>query len=196
MDLIKVEKLAVLAQNGDKLAKEDLANEFRPFILNLSKKTFLNGFEFEDIQNECYRSLFKALKMYNPERERFVAYATITIKNSINLLIRHSTRRNKTDSKSVLTLTDNLENVLSYDLEFVEDRIIQGMINSKLKTAIDELDYEEHELVVYVYIKKCPLKQFAEYIGLPYHKVFKMKNRVLKKLKKILGEDEEWMCRN
>jgi hypothetical protein len=54
-------------------SKEKLAQEFRPFLLNISKRTFIDGYEMHYIQNECYKPLFKCVSLYNLERHRFVA---------------------------------------------------------------------------------------------------------------------------
>lgn len=196
MNLINVEKLAILAQCGEETAKEEIVREFTPFILNLCKKTYLNGFDFQDIQNECYASLFKALKRYNPEKHRFVAYATITIKNSLIALIKKSKRRDRTDNSSTLILTDNLEHVLQEDFEFVEDRIFKNMINLKLISALEDLEYEEQMLIEYVFIKGNTLKEFSKFIGISYSRAFKMKVRVFKKLRCALGDEREFMYMN
>ncbi|WP_326513780.1 sigma-70 family RNA polymerase sigma factor [Clostridium intestinale] len=187
MNLIENERLAVLAKMGNDHAKEDLANNFKPFILNLCKKTFLNGYEFEDVQNECYKSLFKALNKYNPENKRFVAYATRSIKNALSNLIRSSTRHEKTDSRSILTLTDCLEHTLAYDIDFVEDELFPKIEILNLKAAIRKLSKEEKELIEFVYIKNQPLKAFAKQAGIPYSTSMRMRNRSLERLKEIIG---------
>ncbi|SUY46965.1 RNA polymerase sigma factor, sigma-70 family [Clostridium putrefaciens] len=80
MYYVKFENLVKLAKNGYLSAKEELSAEFTPFILNLSKKSFINSYEFEDIKNECYGTLFKCIKVYDCDKHRFVAYATNAIK--------------------------------------------------------------------------------------------------------------------
>ncbi|MBL4933047.1 sigma-70 family RNA polymerase sigma factor [Clostridium paridis] len=189
MNFVKVENLALLSKNGDMKAKEELAEEFKPFILNLSKKSFIHGFDFEDIKNECYNSLFNCLRHYTPDKHRFVAYATISIKNSVGLLIRSTNKRNNMDGAASLILNDNLENILSYDMEFVEDKIIKRITNSKLKKAINTLSCDEKELVDYVFFKKHTLMQFSIYKNLSYSKVVNMKNNILRKLKRILNTE-------
>ena len=74
MDYNEIESLVKLAKANDKNAKEELVVQFTPLILNLSKKSFVNSYEFADIKNECYHTLFKCLSLYNPEKYRFAAY--------------------------------------------------------------------------------------------------------------------------
>lgn len=71
-----IENLVIKSKDGDEESKEKLVNEFKPFIINLSKRTFIHGYDFEDIMNECYRILFKCVSYYKPNTQRFVAYAT------------------------------------------------------------------------------------------------------------------------
>ena len=42
MDYVYIENLAVRSKAGDKYSKELLFLEFRPFIISISKKTFIH----------------------------------------------------------------------------------------------------------------------------------------------------------
>lgn len=94
MDYNYIENLVRLSKAGDEYSKEELVKEFKPFIINISKKTFTNGYEFEDIMNECYKILFKCISLYRTETHRFVDYATNGINNNINDLIRKNIKNN------------------------------------------------------------------------------------------------------
>ena len=54
MNFEYIESLVTKSKNGDTLSKEKLAEEFRPLIFNISKRTFIDGYEIQDIQNQCY----------------------------------------------------------------------------------------------------------------------------------------------
>ena len=51
MDYDYIEKLVSDCKNGDKNSKEKLIEEFKPYIINISKRTFIYGYEFEDLMN-------------------------------------------------------------------------------------------------------------------------------------------------
>ena len=182
MDFKRIENLVTEAKLGDRKAKENLAEEFTPFILNLSKKAFIASYEFADVQNECYKTLFKCVSLYNHEKHRFVAYATSGIKNSVRLLIRASVRRSGAEDPSSLILDDKLDYTLCSDLEHMDDILLDADCKAKLKAAIKELDSSEQELITYVYFKKCPLKKYAALKGINYSAAFTKKNRILNKL--------------
>ena len=195
LDFVKIEELALLSKKGDMEAKEELAEEFKPFILNLAKKACnINGYDFEDVRNECFSSLFSCLKHYSPEKHRFVAYAIISIKNSVGLLKRYSKRKASTDSSSALILTDKLENVLSSDNVFVEEEIIKRANNLKLKKAYDKLKDNEKDLINYVYVRNHTLRQYSVYRNLSYSKVINRKKITLKKLKLCLKNEVSITC--
>jgi RNA polymerase sigma factor (sigma-70 family) len=186
MDYNLVENLALQAKDGDIKAKELLAQQFTPFILNISKRSFINSYEFSDIKNECYRILFKCVSMYNPDNHRFVAYASNGIKNSVNHLIRRSIKRSGSEGSEAYIFESSLENILYSDIEHIEDFILAEEYRSKLSFAMKSLEAHEQDLIAYVYFQGHSLKKYSELKGIPYHTAFNRKNRILKKLKNKL----------
>jgi len=182
MDYDYMENLAKEAKLHNKKAKEMLAQEFTPFILNLSKKSFINSYELADIQNECYKTLFKCIEVYNLEKHRFAAYATIAIKNQINVLIRNSIKRASGDGPNAFILDDKYENILFSDPGEIDEMLLEEAYKEKLKEALKALDISELELITYVYYKKYSLKKYAEVKGVKYSAAYTKKKKVLDKL--------------
>ena len=147
MDFNEIESLVELAKANDKNAKEELMVKFTPLILNLSKKCFVNSYEFSDIKNECYHTLFKCVSLYNLEKHRFVAYATKAIKNSVNLLIRVSIRRSQSDGPESFIIDGKLEHTLSSDLVEPGSFLLYKLHRTNLKLALETLNLDEKELV-------------------------------------------------
>lgn len=124
MNFEYIENLVAKSKNGDKISKEKLAEEFKPFILNISKRTFIDRYEHQDIQNQCYETLFKCVHLYNLEKHRFVAYATNSIKNNLSDLIKRIKIRNSTDGNDALSLHADVEvELLSQEIS-LEDLLI------------------------------------------------------------------------
>ena len=65
MDFNEIENLVELAKANNKTAKVELMVQFTPLILNLSKRSFVNSYEFADIKNECYHTFFKCVNLFN-----------------------------------------------------------------------------------------------------------------------------------
>ncbi|MBK1812046.1 sigma-70 family RNA polymerase sigma factor [Clostridium sp. YIM B02505] len=191
-----VENLVLLCKSDNEAAKENLISEFDPLILNLCKKSFVSGYEFEDIKNECYKALFNCIKLYEPNKHRFVAYATNAIQNSVKCLIRKSVRRQQTDGAKVVTFDATLESVTCYDMNFVEDIIYQKQVKSQINSVINTLTEEEKDLVRYVFYKGYSMKKYSDFSKIPYYKVFEMKTSILAKLKSDLKIDKQCVFLN
>ena len=177
-----VENLVRLSKNGDIKSKEKLLEEFRPFIINISKRTFIHGYEFEDIMNECYKILLKCILLYKLESHRFVAYATNGIKNSINDLIRNSIKNNKISGNSTLTIDSFVENTCKDDTPEIEDILCSQYDCDCLKYAMNCLTEEELNLIDHIFYKNKTLKSYAKENNVSYSYAFKKKRYILDKL--------------
>lgn len=187
MNFKEIEGLVASAKSNDKLSKEKLAQEFKPFIINLSNKTFINGYDREDIQNECFRILFRCILLYDLSKHRFVAYATNGIKNSINDLIRKSINRSTSEGSEALALSDNLENTLPSDDLSLEDLLCNKAEFESLREAFDALNKDEQELIVFVYIKNNTLINYAYWKNMCYSTANRKKKGILNKMRNYFG---------
>ncbi|HBJ1647895.1 sigma-70 family RNA polymerase sigma factor [Clostridium botulinum] len=195
MDLKYVEMLAKKSKDGDNLSKENLIEEFRPFIRNLSRKTFIHGYDKNDIENECYKNLFKCLNSYDLEKHRFVAYATNGIKNNLNDLIRKTKNRDNSEGSCALTLSDNLEDALPSNEPNLEDMLCNECDLDLLKYAIKKLTKEEQELIDFIFFKNNTIRLYSSLKNMCYSTAAKRKMDVLKKINKIFSSFNE-MCVN
>lgn len=181
MDYDYIENLVRLSKAGDEYSKEKLIEEFRPFIINISKSTFIPGYEFEDITNECYIALFKCISLYKTEMHRFVAYATNGIKNNINDLIRKNIKANKICNPSI-TLDNYVEETFKADIPEISELLCNKYDSECLKYAMSQLSSDELSLIVYLFYEDKTLKSYAHEKGLSYSYAVKMKRYILDKL--------------
>ncbi|MBN1065396.1 sigma-70 family RNA polymerase sigma factor [Clostridium botulinum] len=187
MDLKYVEMLAKKSKHGDNLSKEKLIKEFRPFIKNLSRKTFIHGYDKDDIENECYKNLFKCLNSYNLEKHRFVAYATNGIKNNLNDLIKRSKNRDNSEGSSALTLTDNLEHTLPSNNPNLEEMLCNQCDLKILKAAIKNLTEEEQELIDFIFFKNNTIRLYSHLKDMCYSTAVNRKTIALRKIARYVG---------
>jgi len=182
MDFNYIEELVKKCKADDKLSKEKLAEEFRPLIFNISKRTFIDGYEMHDIQNECYRSLFKCVSLYNLDKHRFVAYATNAIKNNMNDLIKRIRTRSSTEGNEALSLHDDIEKDLpSHDIS-LEDLFCDRCDYEELRLAINNLNTEEKELIDFIFFKNNTVQSYAYFKNLCYSTACLKKKVTLKKI--------------
>ena len=186
MDFKEIENLVSGAKCQDELSKERLVEEFKPFIINLSNRTFISGYDTKDIQNECFRILFKCVSVYKLEKHRFVAYATNGIKNSINDLIRKSKNRSSQESFETLTLSNNLENILPSTDCGLEEMLCNKDDRESLRQALNNLTEEEKELIIFVYFKNNSLQTYAYWKNMCYSTANRKKRNTLNKMKQSL----------
>lgn len=145
-----IEKLVIESKERNKEAKEKLIEEFKPFILNISSKTHIDGYNIYDLPNECYAILLKCINQYNPEKHRFVAYGTNAIKNGINTLIRNTKRRETLEGSFTLTSDGNLDSLHLISPGAIDDNLIKHCDMKNIKSAINELSKEEKEFLDFV----------------------------------------------
>lgn len=180
-----IEKLVKNSKDGDKKSKEDLAKEFTPYILNLCGRTFIHGYDFSDLKNECFKNLFKCVSLYNPEKHRFVAYATNAIKNNIFDLIRKAQHRRSAEGSESLIITDGFEERFTSDSISIEDALcIQSEYND-LHDAVSNLGKDEQEIINFLFFshncEKKTIKEYALLKNIPYSCAAKRRKTALKK---------------
>ena len=182
MDFNYVEELVNKCKNGDVLSKEKLAEEFRPLIYNISKRTFIDGYEINDIQTECYKSLFKCVSLYNLEKHRFVAYATNAIRNNMNDLIKRMKTRSSTDGSDSLSLHNDVEMDLPSQDISLENLFCDKCDYEDLRLALKNLNEEENELIDFIFFKNNTVQSYAYFKNLCYSTACLKKKVTLKKI--------------
>lgn len=182
MDFNYIEELVYKCKNGDMLSKDKLAEEFRPLILNIAKKTFIDGYDMHDLHNECYKSLFKCVSVYNLERHRFVAYATNAIKNNMNDLIKRIKTRSSTEGYDALSLHDDFEKDLPSQDISLEDLFCEECDYTDLRLALNNLAEDEKELIDFIFFKNNTVQNYAHFKNLCYSTANRKKKVTLKKI--------------
>lgn len=177
-----IELLVKEAKDGNEESKKKLMEEFKPFILNTCKRTFIHGYDFQDIENECYRILFRCVEIYNMNSHRFVAYATNGIKNSINYLIKHSIKYKDINGAYTHTLTPEIEQSLKSNDMNTEEILCAKCDCEHLKYALSKLNKKESELIDSIYFQGTTVKNYAKQKDLSYSTIVKRKRSILNKL--------------
>lgn len=184
MNFNYIESLVAKAKNGDVSAKEIIFQEFRPMILNLSKRTFVHGYDFSDIEHECYATLLKCIKIYDLDKKRFVAYATMAIKNNINYLIKKTCKRSSSEGSEALILNDKLEHVLPSNSELVDVQVTDTILARSLYKYINKLPQQHKDILNFTLINNGSLKEYSKNNNINYPTTVNIKNRALKQLRK------------
>ena len=177
-----IENLVKQCKAGNESSKEKLIEEFRPFIINLSKRTFIPGYDFDDFKNECYRILFRCILLYKIESHRFVAYATNGIKNSINDLIRRNIQTNNIHGYGAAVYDNYVEETYKADTPEITDILCSQYDNDCLKYALNKLTEDEIDLIHHLFYENKTLKSYTNKKVMCYSSAVKMKRYVLDKI--------------
>lgn len=182
MDYEIIEKLVLKAKDNDKNAKEDIINRFKPYVLTISKNTYIHGYDFYDIQNECYKTVLNCIELYDPTNKKFIGYVLTSIRNSVKQLIKKSDRRRTSEGIEALILNENLELTLCSEEQSILDFLCERCELILLRQAIDSLNEKEQELIKYIFFEKNTLKSYADFKCICYTTATNWRNTVLNKL--------------
>ncbi|MEG0516995.1 MAG: sigma-70 family RNA polymerase sigma factor, partial [Cetobacterium sp.] len=154
-------KYVLLAKSGDNEALEKLFMKYKNDILRNGKNLFIKGGNIDDLLQEGYIGLMKAIKSYDEARGvSFSTFANICIKRQIITAIKSSTsnRNEKLNSSIVGDKEVNLEDLTQYRKPSVKffspEDILLGkelieLLNSYLSENLTEL-----EMKVFFYMCK------------------------------------------
>lgn len=182
MDYERIEKLVIKAKDNDKDAKEDIINKFKPYVLTISKNTHIHGYDFYDIQNECFKTVLNCIELYDPTNKKFIGYVLTAVRNSIKQLMKKTDRRRKSEGIEALILNDNLELTLCSEEQSTLDFLCERCELTLLKQAINSLTETEQELIRYIFFDKNTLKSYAEFKSVCYTTATNRRNIALSKL--------------
>jgi RNA polymerase sigma factor (sigma-70 family) len=185
---MELENLVIRAKNGDKCAYEEIFNRFKNFIYKTCIGIYINGCEMEDLLQLGNITLIKAIEKYDSTRNKnFTAYATCAIRNNYFYEIRQKSKFHaecsfNKETEAGLEILDNLPSKENIEKDFLLKEDIAA-----LKAAVSTLPQQERDLIEYIYFNDGRLTDFAKSNDIKYVTCSKLKERVIKKLRKMLS---------
>ena len=140
------EQIVLEVQKGDKQALSYLMNKYKEFVNIKVSKYFMVGAERDDIVQEGLIGLFKAIKMFNKDKNNsFKSFANMCIERQLITAIKSSTRQKHMPLNSYLSL-----NASAYDNEEENGMELINMLDNKmvedpLETVMKKEYYEQIE---------------------------------------------------
>lgn len=184
MNYQNVESIVKRIKSGDNAAKLELIKQFKQNINSLLRRTYIHGYENEDLENECYGALFHAVKLYDPDKHRFVAYATNAIRNQLYYIGRNTISQKFRNDDTGIIFTPELEKLMVADID-IENDFIKNSTIKKVDDIILSLNNEERQMVYSLFFESKTLKQYAYENRIPYSAAFYKKNQLIKKIKRL-----------
>ncbi len=193
------EEIALLAQEGDDQASEQLLNKYKNFVRSKARSYFLIGADHEDIVQEGMIGLFKAIRDYRPERlSSFRAFAELCITRQIITAIKTATRQKHIPLNSYVSLNKPI-----YDEESdrtLLDVITEGRVSNPEDLLIGQEDLHHIEgrigeilsdlewEVLTSYLDGRSYQEIAEDLGRHVKSIDNALQRVKRKLEKLMEE--------
>lgn len=159
-------------------------DKLQPLVRKFVKETFISGFDEEDIRQECFLQLHKALQRYDEGLGISFAYYYKVV------LCGWRANENKKnrgceisyDEEILVFLIDNDRTNVEYDIE-------RKMLLEEVKKLIEALEARERQIILAYYLENKKLKDIAVELGLSYKKTQHIKDRAIHKLSIIFQRD-------
>ena len=202
-DTLDDNKLIQKIKNGDKKAVKYLLEKYTEVVSMKAGKYFIVGAEKEDIIQEGLIGLFKAIKSFDPEKQRsFKTFANLCVERQLQTAIKSSMRQKHMPLNSYLSL-----NISAYDenedtslLEVFEtenaaedplDIVTKKEYYTFVEDRIDETLSDFEKQVLHRYTNGESYTEIAEKLDAPVKSVDNAIQRIRKKtIKNILNYDE------
>lgn len=179
-------KLILDAQSGDKKSLEKIIIEFKPLIKNRATYYSKNNFECEDIKQIAIVGIIKAIRKLDLNKgDNFLAYIKKTVEHEIWKSLRKEHKVGRIIEKELYEVSK----LSTLDIYIQKERL------REINRIINELDYEEKELIIYLYSQGGSLRQYAKIKNKKYHNLRYKKEKILERIRNIYGrrfDYKEW----
>lgn len=195
------EELAKLAQQGDDDALEAIITRYKNLVYAKSKPYFLMGADEDDIIQEGFIGLYKAVKDFDGERFPFFkVFAGVCVTRHIISAVKAASRKKHAPLNSYVSLDKNnydedsdtkLLDVIAFDelqdpeAILIDRENVNGM-EYKINKVLSKL---ELEVLVY-YLENVSYQEIADKLGKDVKSVDNAVQRIKKKLESALREGD------
>ena len=197
------EQIVLEVQKGDKQALSYLMNKYKELVNIKVSKYFMVGAERDDIVQEGLIGLFKAIKMYNQDKNNsFKSFANMCIERQLITAIKSSTRQKHMPLNSYLSLNasayDNeeengIELINTLDNKMVEDpleTLMKKEYYEQIESSIEKSLSTFEKQVLDGYVKGYSYVTIAKKLDSPVKSIDNAIQRIRKKaIKNILNEN-------
>ena len=186
------------AHDGD--AMENLLRIFKPKVIAISREYFLIGADFDDLLQEGMIGLYKAIRIYDPEKNHnFSAFASLCIHRQLQNAVKNANRKKNAPLNSYVpikyydgsnTSDDDKINklVIVDDDSDIEKNYIDKEMNAIVISRVKDLLSDEQFRVLKMFINGASYEDMANSLHISKKKVDNLLQAIKKKLRGIKGE--------
>ena len=179
-----IEELVSKAKTGDEGAAQEIINKYKYLILKEASKYKIPSYEFEDLVQQGYLSVIKAIALYKLGSNSFNGYCINSIKTNFKALLKGKVKHYR-EVPNEEPISPSIATAAEYSFT-LEDQVIAYEEVKRLYAALKKLDPIEREVVTRFYFLQDSLKEIACEGDNSYYHYLKIKNKALEKLKKYI----------
>jgi len=147
-----------------------------PLRRKFVSETLLNGLEKEDIEQECFLQLHKAVERYNPHLGvPFESYYKVVLHGW-----RANQNRNKRNRE--IPVEEEVFFFIKDERTDIERDVETKLLREEIMYLIEQLEEKEQGIIRAFYLQNKKIKEIAEEYGIAYKTVEAKKKKALKKL--------------
>ncbi len=195
------EEVIALIKEGDKSALDYLLNKYKEVIKMKTNRFFIIGAEKEDMIQEGFWGLYKAIQSFDAEKQNsFRTFANLCIERQLITVIKTSNRQKNIPLNSSFSLNtaaydenDDVSVLDVLDTNTVEDpleTIIKKEYYESVESKIDKNLSKFEKDVLNKYIQGQSYSDIAVSLAAPIKSVDNAIQRIRKKAMKCLDEGE------
>ena len=181
------EKLASLAQKGDKAATEALLKRYKNAVLSIARRFFLSGGETEDLVQEGMCGLYSAIGGYEQGKSAFSVYAARCIRNRIIDAVKATSGAKHSALNNFLPIAEVGEELYSA-AENPEDELIKTENSREFLHRIGKVLSPLEFKITVLYMDGLTMAEISSAVGKPVKSVDNALQRSKRKLTKIFEE--------
>lgn len=201
LERLSDEQLVKRAQSGDNESLETILSRYKNLVYSKAKPYFLAGADDEDVIQEGFIGLYKAVKDFDGDRFPFFkVFAGVCVTRHIITAVKAASRKKHAPLNSYVSLDKNtydensditLLDVIAFDeLQNPEaifiDRENVGGMEYKINKALSKLETE----VLVLYLEGMSYSEIAREVGKDTKAVDNAVQRIKKKLENALREED------
>ena len=151
-----------------------------PLRRKFVRETFLEGLEKEDIEQECFMQLQKAIERYRPEiGVPFESYYKISLNG-------WRANQNRVKARMELAFGEDEMFFLADDRINIERDVEQSLLTQEVLNRVEELEEKERSVIKAYYLQNKKLTEIASELSISLKTVESRKQRALQRLRKKL----------
>lgn len=173
----------------DKIMEE--CEQYRKDLIRYCSQFFEYEYEYaEDCVQDAYIALYDSLSQ-GIEINNYKGWLYKVVLNYKNKVLKDKIKRNELDFSDNEEKDQTLNNVLSYEPNFVENMITDETIEERMLIILSSLNKNEQYLYFAHYHDKRNLKVIAQEMGISHTAVRQRHVELAKKIRKMIKEYEK-----